>query len=481
MSLIEIKNYINGELTSPLSGEWLPNVDPAVGETYSQVPDSDEADIEAAFNAAHQAHPDWASRSAEQRSEILLRIADLIDQNSEELAEIESRDNGKPLTLARNVDIPRCSTNLRHFAATMVAYGSQSHASKGVLNYTLRQPLGVVGIISPWNLPLYLFTWKIAPALAAGNCVIGKPSEITPMTAFRFSQLCQQAGLPNGVLNVVHGSGARTGNALIHQPEIKAISFTGGTVTGRHVASIVAPQFKKLSLEMGGKNPAVVFDDCDFDNKLDKTMLSSFSNQGQICLCNSRILVQQPLYEKFVEALVARTQTLKVGDPREPDTRLGAIVSEPHFRKILAAIATAQAEGGRIRCGGVPLQPSGRCQNGFFIQPTVITDLPNDCSTNQQEIFGPVVTVQPFVDEAHALQLANDSQYGLSASIWTSDISRALRVAENIDVGVVWVNDWLVRDLRTPFGGVKQSGVGREGGDEAIRFFTQTKNISISY
>jgi aminomuconate-semialdehyde/2-hydroxymuconate-6-semialdehyde dehydrogenase len=349
------------------------------------------------------------------------------------------------------------------------------------INFTLRQPIGVVGVISPWNLPLYLFTWKIAPALATGNCVIGKPSEVTPMSAMRFSELCIEAGLPPGVLNVVHGSGPKTGDALVRHPDIKAISFTGGTKTGRQIAAVVAPQFKKLALEMGGKNPNVIFADCDYDLMLETTLKSSFANQGQICLCGSRIYVEDRLYDRFKSDFVARARTLKVGDPNEADSNLGAVVSEPHFKKILACIQTARDEGGTILCGGEAAQVAGRCKDGWFVKPTVIEGLSNKCQTNQQEIFGPVVTIQPFQSDPEAIQLANDTDYGLTASIWTQDIRRAHRVAEAIEAGVVWINCWMIRDLRTPFGGVKQSGMGREGGEEAIRFYTQAKNVCIKY
>ncbi len=481
MSLIKIQNYIGGVLQDPLSNQWLDNFDPATGELYSQVPDSNESDIDAAVTAANNAHPNWAALSVENRAAMLNRVADLIEQNLDSLVQIESRDNGKPESLARTVDIPRCSQNLRHFAATVIGSSSESHPMSGAINYTLRRPLGVVGVISPWNLPLYLFTWKIAPALATGNCVIGKPSEVTPMSAFRFSQICIDAGLPPGVLNIVHGSGNQTGNALINHPDIKAISFTGGTKTGRHVASVVSPKLKKLSLELGGKNPNIVFADCDYETMLETTLKSSFSNQGQICLCGSRIFVERKIYDKFKQDFVQRTRQLKVGDPQLSETQLGAVVSQAHFEKIMGCLETAKIEGGRILTGGNAVHPNARCTNGWFIEPTVIEGLSNSCQTNQQEIFGPVVTLQSFESDEEAIGLANDTEYGLSASIWTQDITRAHRLAENLEAGVVWINCWLVRDLRTPFGGVKQSGMGREGGDESLRFFTHTKNICIKY
>jgi aminomuconate-semialdehyde/2-hydroxymuconate-6-semialdehyde dehydrogenase len=481
MSLIRIKNYIGGELVEPVNHKWLENFEPATGHGYSLVPDSGAEDVDAAVQAARKAWPAWAGLTVDERAAALFSLADAIDDCRDELVSLESQDNGKPEWLARQVDIPRCSKNLRHFAATVIGNASQSHAMNAGLNYTLRKPLGVVGIISPWNLPLYLFTWKIAPALATGNCVIGKPSEVTPMTAYRLAQICQQAGFPAGVLNIVHGSGTLTGNALLNHRDIKAISFTGGTKTGRHVAAVCATQLKKFSLELGGKNPNVIFADCDYEKTLDTTLRSSFDNQGQICLCGSRIYVESKLYNRFKLDFVERARALVVGDPKDANSKLGAVVSQPHFEKILRCIDDARHDGGKVLTGGESVRVGGRCQEGWFVAPTVIEGLATSCSANQEEIFGPVVTIQPFDSEAEAIDLANATQYGLSSTVWTQDIGRAHRVAEAIEAGVVWINCWMIRDLRTPFGGVKQSGMGREGGEDSLQFFTQSKNVCLKF
>ncbi|HMQ50289.1 MAG TPA: aldehyde dehydrogenase [Saprospiraceae bacterium] len=477
-----IKNYIDGVLVPATSGEYLDNINPATGKVYSYLPDSDVEDVEKAVAAAKRAFPDWSTCGLRKRFGLLMRIADIIEQNTEAFAKAESTDSGKPLTMSMGVDIPRAQSNFRHFATAILHFSSESHhVEREAINYTLRQPLGVVGCISPWNLPLYLFTWKIAPALAAGNCVVAKPSELTPMTAFMLSKACMEAGLPPGVLNVVHGLGNKAGHAIVEHDDIKAISFTGGTSTGKLIAQTAAPAFKKLSLELGGKNPVLVFADCNFDDMMVNTLCSSFSNNGQICLCGSRIYVQRPIYDQFKEELVKRTQFLKVGAPMATVTDLGAVVSSQHLEKIQHYLSLAELEGGKILCGGTRLEMQGELEGGYFIRPAVIEGLPLECRTNQEEIFGPVVTIAPFDTEEEALQLANGTVYGLAATIWTQDIGKAHRIAEQIQAGIVWINCWMLRDLRTPFGGVKHSGVGREGGLEALRFFTEAKNVCVKY
>jgi aminomuconate-semialdehyde/2-hydroxymuconate-6-semialdehyde dehydrogenase len=389
-------------------------------------------------------------------------------------------DQGKPVKLAKAVDIPRASANMRFFATAAIHFASEAHATDSeAINYTLRTPVGVAGCISPWNLPLYLFTWKIAPALAAGCTVVAKPSELTPMTAYLFSKLCIEAGLPEGVLNIVHGLGNDVGQAMVEHPFISAISFTGGTVTGKRIAATAAPLFKKLSLELGGKNPNIIFADCDFEQAVKTSVTSSFSNQGEICLCGSRILVEARIYEKFVAAFVERVKTLFVGDPLDDSSHLGALVSEAHMKKVLGYIELARQEGGTVLTGGKQVTLPGRCAKGYFVEPTVIVGLNQQCRTNQEEIFGPVVTIMPFDSEADAVAFANSTAYGLAATVWTENVKRAHRVAAHLKSGIVWINCWLLRDLRTPFGGVKQSGVGREGGWEALRFFTEAKNVCI--
>jgi len=478
----KVLNYINGNYSEPNNDQWLDNYNPSTGEVYSQISNSDATDVAAAYEAAKNAFPAWSNTTINERSRILLKIASLIDDNLDRLAEAEARDNGKPLSLAKSVDIPRASSNFKFFGNAITQFSSDAHESVGLnsMNFTLRQPIGVVGCISPWNLPLYLFSWKIAPALAAGNTVVAKPSEVTPMTAFLLGEICTEAGLPNGVLNIVHGTGPSAGQAIVAHPKIKAISFTGGTQTGAHIARTAAPMFKKLSLELGGKNPNLIFTDCDYDKMLSVTVKSSFANQGQICLCGSRIFVEKEIYEQFKKDFVEKVAQLKVGDPFDAESNLGALVSQPHLEKVESYISLAEEEGGKILFGGERVKVAG-LEGGYYLQPTVIEVFDDQCRVNQEEIFGPVVTIMPFETEEEALRMANGVKYGLSATVWTSNLNRTMRVSKKLEAGIVWVNTWLNRDLRTPFGGVKDSGVGREGGFEALRFFTEAKNICIKY
>lgn len=478
----KVLHFINGTYTASLDEDEIANINPSSGDVYAHITRGNAKDIDLAFTAAQAAFPKWSNTPVQERSRILNRLADLIEANLEDLAKAEAIDNGKPLSLASQIDIPRAAANFRFFAQAITQFSTEAHESKGLhtINFTLRQPHGVVGCISPWNLPLYLFTWKIAPAIAAGNTVLAKPSEVTPMTAYLLGKLCNQAGLPKGVLNILQGYGHEVGQAIIAHPQIKAISFTGGTSTGQHIAKTAAPLFKKLSLELGGKNPNLIFADCNYEQMLKNTVRSSFANQGQICLCGSRILVEASIYKKFKQDFIKQTKALKIGHPLDKHTQVGALVSKQHLEKIEAYVKIAKAEGGSILCGGKPYQHPDY-PKGFYFEPTIIEVQSNQCRINQEEIFGPIVSLMPFKDEAEALALANDSKYGLSASVWTSNLDRSMRLSQELQTGIVWVNTWLNRDLRTPFGGTKQSGLGREGGFEALRFFTEPKNVCITY
>ncbi|MEI7977632.1 MAG: aldehyde dehydrogenase [Bacteroidota bacterium] len=478
--MTNITNYINGTLVEPNAKKYLENINPATGKVYSYCPDSDETDVDLAYQAAKAAFPAWSNMSANNRSKILLKLANLIEQNIDKLAIAESIDQGKPVWLAKLGEIPRAVENIHFFATAIEHFASESHAmGNHAINYTLRTPIGVVGCISPWNLPLYLFTWKIAPALAAGNCVVAKPSEVTPMTAYLFSELCIEAGLPKGVLNIVHGLGGKVGSAIVSHPGISVISFTGGTKTGAEIARVAAPMFKKLSLELGGKNPNIIFADCNFDKAVSESVRSSFTNQGEICLCGSRIFIEKPIYEKFKAAFIEKSKVMKVGNPLLDDTKVGAIASQMHFDKVLSYIDLAKEEGGTILLGGNAVKLDGENADGYFIAPTIIEGLAYNCRTNLEEIFGPVVTLTPFESQEEVLEMANATQYGLAATVWTENLNTAHQMAAQIKSGIVWINCWLLRDLRTPFGGMKQSGVGREGGWEALRFFTEQKNVCI--
>lgn len=477
-----IQNFINNTYCDPKAGHYIDNFEPATGSVYCQIPNSTEEDVVEAVRAAEAAFPIWSALTAEERGAVLMRISAGIEKRMDEFVAAESRDNGKPLSLAAHVDIPRAVSNFHFFATAIEHVSSESHYMEGLgVNFTTRKPIGIVGCISPWNLPLYLFSWKIAPALAAGNCVVAKPSEITPYTAYLLGEVIKESGMPAGVLNILHGTGQSVGDAIVKHPKIKAISFTGGTKTGEYIARTAAPMFKKLSLELGGKNPTIIFADCNFDEMIKTTVRSSFANQGQICLCGSRIFIERSIYEQFKTAFLARVEKLTVSYPSDPTAKMGAVVSKSHMEKVLSYIQLAQEEGGKVLTGGNQVQLNAPYDKGYYIAPTVIEGLAYDCRTNQEEIFGPVVTLTPFDSEEEVITMANSTVYGLSATIWTSNLNCAHRVADQVQAGIVWINSWLVRDLRTPFGGVKASGVGREGGWEALRFFTEAKNIFIPY
>ncbi len=474
----KIYNFINGEFLLPSSNKYIEVIEPATGIPYAEVPDSNYKDIDQAINYASEAFISWSKTTIEKRSKILNQIARGIDLHADRLADIESRDTGKPLSLSKSVDIPRAAENFRFFSEHILTFDFEKVLDGyGSINKIVRNPLGVVGCISPWNLPLYLFTWKIVPAIASGNCVIGKPSELTPYTAFELGKICNEAGLPKGVLNIVNGSGNNVGTAITSHPKIKAVSFTGGTVTGKKINHSVSKDLKKVSLEMGGKNPTIIFNDCDFSRTLESTLRSSFSNQGSICLCGSRILIEDSIYKKFRSAFVKEVGKLNIGDPVKKSTDLGALISKEHLEKVFGYVKIAKDEGAKILTGGNRVYFNGRLKAGYFMEPTVIEGLDENCQTNQEEIFGPIVTLIPFNSEDEAIRIANATDYGLAASIWSKDLDKASRVAQQINFGIVWLNCWMVRDLRTPFGGTKKSGLGREGGDDGIEFFTEPKNI----
>ena len=472
---MKLANFINAEFVPPMSNRYIDDIGPATGEVIAQIPDSDAPDVDAAVRAASAAFPAWSRTPVAERSRLLMRLAGRIEQNLEELARTESLDNGKTVALARRLDIPRAVANFQFFATAILHQSSSAHPTDGVaLNYTLRQPLGVAGLISPWNLPLYLLSWKIAPAIAAGNTCVAKPSELTPLTANRLAELSVEAGIPPGVINVVHGLGSKAGHALTSHPKVPLISFTGGTVTGAKVAAAAAPLFKKLSLELGGKNPNIIFADADLTEAVRTSIQSSFANQGEICLCGSRIFVERSIHDRFVDEFAAAARRLRIGDPTDEATDIGALISAEHLEKVRGYVDLALREGGKIVAGGQRVE-----RHGFFFEPTVITGLDCECRVLQEEIFGPVVTITPFDTEDEAVVFANSTKYGLSATLWTRDLQRAHRVAAALDSGTVWINCWLLRDLRVPFGGMKESGVGREGGFDSLNFFTESKNVCI--
>lgn len=475
-----LQNFINGEYVAPIEGRYLDKISPRTGGKIYELPDSTEVDMVRAIQAAQTAFRDWSATPAEERSRILSRVADLIDQNAEELAQAESGDVGKTLDLARKLDIPRAALNFRFFASAILHKTEMASDMDGdAINYVLRQPVGVTGLIAPWNLPLYLLTWKIAPALACGNTAVCKPSEFTSKTAYVLGRLFNEAGLPKGVCNIVMGKGDPAGSFLVKHPGVPLISFTGGTATGEKIQTMAAPFTKKLSLELGGKNATIVLKDVDIKKVVPQVARASFLNQAEICLCGSKILVQEDIYEAFVTELASYVDSLKVGDPLEADTFMGPIVSKAQYDKVLSMLDLAKKDEGKIIAGGTRPELPAELKDGYYLRPTLVKDLTNCSEIHQTEIFGPVVTVNSFKYPHEAVKWANNSPYGLSASLWTKNLSLAHKMAADLRVGTVWVNTWLKRDLRMPFGGVKASGIGREGGEHSLDFFTDTKTVCI--
>eukprot|EP00735_Rhodelphis_limneticus_P007831 TRINITY_DN204_c0_g1::TRINITY_DN204_c0_g1_i1::g.1703::m.1703 TRINITY_DN204_c0_g1::TRINITY_DN204_c0_g1_i1::g.1703 ORF type:complete len:496 (-),score=88.03,sp/Q9H2A2/AL8A1_HUMAN/49.48/5e-167,Aldedh/PF00171.17/2e-175,DUF1487/PF07368.6/1.1,DUF1487/PF07368.6/0.04,DUF4239/PF14023.1/0.092,LuxC/PF05893.9/0.19 TRINITY_DN204_c0_g1_i1:31-1482(-) len=481
MEVTKLTNFINGECVAPHNNQYIENINPATTKVICLVPRSAAEDVNHATQSALDAYHVWSRKSHTERAAFLDKIADAIEANKEELARMESEDTGKPITVARTVDIPRAIDNFRFFAGQIRHDFTECHANAlDTVNYSYREPVGVVGLITPWNLPLYLLSWKVAPALGCGNTVVVKPSELTPQTATALAKIIHSVGVPAGVLNLVHGLGAECGASIVSHPKIRAISFTGGTSTGKYVGQVASGMFKKLSLELGGKNPTIVFNDCDLDKTIEGTVRASFLNQGQICLCGSRILVQEGIYDEYVKRFVEQVQKMKPGDPTNPDTRLGALISAQHFEKVFGYVELAKQEGGKILCGGAkPDDLPEHMRNGAFLLPTVVEGLPISARCAMEEIFGPMVTLHKFKTEDEAIAMANCVEYGLAANLWTQNVSTAHRVSQRLECGMVWVNTWLNRDLRVPFGGVKNSGTGREGGRYSLDFFSEVKNICV--
>lgn len=477
---MQIYNYINGEFILPTSGNMLDDINPATGQIIAQIPDSNNDDVAKATMAAKRALPDWRGLSKDERINWLNKIAQALEDRTEDIAKTESMDTGKPIGLARRVDAARSISNFRFFAQHALQQTENKFTMADATNYVIRKPVGVVGLITPWNLPLYLLSWKVAPALVMGNTIVAKPSEMTPLTANLLAQTLDEIKFPKGVVNIVHGLGPRAGQAILEHPDITAISFTGGTETGKIVARTAGPMFKKLSLELGGKNATIILDDADLDVAAKGAAKAAFTNSGQVCLCGSRVLIDTKIYDAFVPKFIAAVAAMKVGNPDDESTDIGSVISQQHMEKVLSYIELAKQEGGRIAYGGqriIPEQP--RLCNGSFISPTIVENLSISSRCATEEIFGPVVTLHRFDSDVQAIEMTNSTQYGLAGSIWTTNTSRGKEFAKQVDSGILWVNTWLHRDLRTPFGGVKNSGVGREGGDWSLNFFSELSNICV--
>jgi len=476
---LQIENFIGGKFIAPLKKNYLENLNPATGKITSRIPNSTNEDVEMAVEAAQNALPNWSQVSIDKRIIWLRKIADALESRKEHIAALESMDTGKPISLAKRVDAERSVTNFEFFAEHAENLSELNYKMSDATNYVTRKPVGVVGLITPWNLPLYLLTWKIAPALVMGNTIVAKPSEMTPLTANLLCEILTAIDFPDGVINIVHGLGPSAGQAILEHPNIKAISFTGGTATGKIVAQTAAPMFKKLSLELGGKNATIILDDADLSTAAKGAARAAFTNSGQVCLCGSRILVADNIYDEFVNLLISEVETMTIGNPSDENTDIGSVISSEHMEKVLSYIELAKQEGGIISTGGSKVTLPSPNADGAFLQPTLIEGLAIDSRCATEEIFGPVASIHRFIDDDEAIEMANITQYGLAGSVWTSNPARGKSVAERIDSGILWVNTWLHRDLRTPFGGVKNSGVGREGGDWSLNFFSELSNICV--
>ena len=480
----QIQNFINGEFANGV--RTFDKRSPVTGEVIARVHEAGRAEVDAAVAAARAAlKGPWGRMTAAERVERLHALADAINRRFDEFVAAECADTGKPMSLARHLDIPRGAANFKIFADVVKNVPTEffelaTPDGRGAINYGHRTPVGVVGVICPWNLPLLLMTWKVGPALACGNTVVVKPSEETPQTAALLGEVMNEAGIPKGVYNVVHGFGpGSAGEFVTTHPHVDAITFTGETRTGEVIMKAAAKGARPVSLEMGGKNAAIVFADCDFDAAVEGTMRSVFANCGQVCLGTERVYVERPLFEKFVAALAERAKKLKIGVPEDAATGMGPLISIEHRNKVLSYYQKAREEGATVVTGGgVPTMPDALAQ-GAWVEPTIWTGLSDTAATTTEEIFGPCAHIAPFDGEDEVIKRANALDYGLAASVWTTNLSRAHRVAARIEAGIVWVNSWFLRDLRTPFGGMKQSGIGREGGVHSLEFYTELKNVCV--